>query len=527
LLPLFPSSATPSVAAAPAPASAEPATGPAVPQSAAAARLARSFPLAAVVGCDFIKEALLLGAVDSALGGVCIAGRRGTAKSVLARGVHALLPPIEVAAASYCNANPDKRGEWEDGLAARLGGKEPERAIRDAPFVQIPLGVTEDRLVGTVDIEASMKEGRTVFQPGLLAEAHRGGCGWQGASESSAPDGEGPPTLPPPPPPPGVLYVDEINLLDESIANLLLSVISDGWNVVEREGLSVRHPCRPLLIATFNPEEGPLREHLLDRIAITLSADVPPKFDDRVRAVATALEFQDSPATVQAGVDDATEALKTQVLFAREYLKEVTIGDKQVERLAGEAARGGVQGHRGELFAARVAMASAALDGRDTVSADDVAKAVQLVILPRATTTGPPPDDDDQQPPPPPPPPPPQHQDQDQDQEEQEEENEEEEPPEEEEDQARGGASGRVVGRAHACPTFVSTPTTPTSLPHSPTKCRKSLSSTPTAPSSTRTSCGSRRPNSAPWAGPAAPNPSSSPRTGGATSSPCCPRATK
>lgn len=194
----------------------------------------------------------------------------------------------------------------------------------------------------------------------------------------------------------------------------------------------MRHPCRPLLIATFNPEEGPLREHLLDRIAITLSADVPPRFDDRVAAVQAALSFQDSPVAVQQGVDEATEALKTQVLFAREYLKDVSIGEKQVERLASEAARGGVQGHRAELFAARVAMASAALDGRDTVSPDDIAKAVQLVILPRATITAPPDQEDDQQPPPPPPPPPPPSaEDQQQDEEEKEEENEEE-PPEDE-----------------------------------------------------------------------------------------------
>ena len=365
----------------------------------------RAFPLAAITGHSLLKLSLLLSAVDPSLGGVIIAGGRGTGKSVLARGLHTLMPPIEVLDNELIlekltkgdfslkpigrNLDPDKPEEWDINtnklLEETIGNdylnqvEEIPKKVKEAPFIQVPIGITEDRLVGSIDVAASLNTGGQVFQPGILAEAHR-----------------------------GVLYVDDINLLDDGIVNLILEAIGREQNNIEREGLSLSHPCKSLLIATYNPEEGALRDHVLDRFAIVLSADQSIDNTQRVEITKSVLAHAENNIKFSEKWSEESDNLSTQLILARQWLKDVKITKEQITYLVNEALRGGVEGHRSELFAVKVAKANAALRGDENVNSEDLKVAVRLVILPRAMQI--PPEDEDIQPPPPedqsPPPPP-------------------------------------------------------------------------------------------------------------------------
>jgi magnesium chelatase subunit D len=373
---------------------------------------ARPFPLSMVLGCEEIKTALLLATINPNMGGVCISGGRGTAKSVMAKGLYKIMPPIERIKGSPFNIDPTRPYQVDDFTARMLEetGQELsdlETEVIDCPFVQVPLNIMEDRLLGSVDVEESVRQGKTVFQPGLLAKAHR-----------------------------GILYVDDINLLDDELCNILFTSLAEGWVNVEREGVSVRFPCKPLLVATFNPEETGVRDHVLDRMAVCLNVDAQPlNLEQRVEAMQGVLDWSNFSDEELMEIDRQEQALTTRILFSREYFKsEVKCSTAQIKYLCEEATRAGCQGQRAEIFAAEVAKASAALEERP-VNADDLALAVKLVITPRSSYM------QMDEPPPPPPPPPPEEENQepegnaDEDDEENEDEKDEEEQEQEEEEE--------------------------------------------------------------------------------------------
>ncbi len=297
-----------------------------------------SFPFGAIVGQDEMKLALTLAAIDPSLGGVLVLGDRGTGKSTAVRALAAVLPPIDVSAACRYGCDPEPEAAHCEDCAAAL--REGPLARRTVPVavVDLPLGATEDRVAGALDIERALVAGEARFQPGLLARAHR-----------------------------GFLYVDEVNLLEDHIVDLLLDVAASGENVVERENLSLRHPARFVLVGSCNPEEGDLRPQLLDRFGLAVEIRTPSDIATRVEIVLRRDRFDRAPARFAADWAAADVAVRDAIAAARDRLVGVEAPRAILEAAARLCLRLGTDGLRGELTLLRAARALAALEDRDVV----------------------------------------------------------------------------------------------------------------------------------------------------------------
>ncbi|MEM1298373.1 MAG: magnesium chelatase ATPase subunit I [Pseudomonadota bacterium] len=288
------------------------------------------FPFTAIVGQDEMKQAIMIAAVDPTIGGVLVFGDRGTGKSTAVRALAALLPPIKARPGCAYNSQP---GDIVPGRAEDAPEGKPVEI--PTPVVDLPLGATEDRVVGALDLERALASGEKVFEPGLLARAHR-----------------------------GFLYIDEVNLLEDHLVDLLLDVAASGENVVEREGLSIRHPARFVLVGSGNPEEGELRPQLLDRFGLSVEVGSPTEIADRVEVVKRRDAFDREPEAFLK--DWAEQELDQQraIIRARKALSRVRVPDETIEDAARLCAAVGSDGLRGELTLIRAARAFAALDGK-------------------------------------------------------------------------------------------------------------------------------------------------------------------
>jgi magnesium chelatase subunit D len=306
------------------------------------------YPFAAIVGMADLKLALLLNAVSPAIGGVLVRGEKGTAKSTVVRGLGALLPPVRVVAGCRFSCDPaDPDPDCPDGPHPPGA---PERS-RPATLAELPVGATEDRLAGSLDIERALSEGVTAYEPGVLAAAHR-----------------------------GLLYVDEVNLLHDHLVDLLLDAAALGVSYVEREGVSIRHAARFLLVGTMNPEEGELRPQLLDRFGLTVEVAASRDPDERAEVVRRRLAFEAGPAAFAARFDADSRALADAVSAAQARLPHVVLPDAALRQICAVCGRFGVDGMRADLVTARAAIALAAWHGRAEVTEHDIRQAARLAL---------------------------------------------------------------------------------------------------------------------------------------------------
>jgi len=305
------------------------------------------FPFAAIVGQEEMKLALLLNVIDPKIGGVMIMGDRGTGKSTTIRALADLLPEIDVVADDPFNSDPNDPDSMND-----TGSAQPRStAKKKVPMVDLPLGATEDRVCGTIDIEKALSEGVKAFEPGLLAKANR-----------------------------GILYVDEVNLLDDHLVDVLLDSAASGWNTVEREGISIRHPARFVLVGSGNPEEGELRPQLLDRFGMHAEIRTVKEPALRVEIVEQRAEFDQNPQEFLQKYQTEQEVLQKQIVMAQELLPEVEMDYDQRVKISQVCSELDVDGLRGDIVTNRAAKAIAALEGRNEVTVDDIRRVITLCL---------------------------------------------------------------------------------------------------------------------------------------------------
>lgn len=309
------------------------------------------FPFTAIVGQERMKRALILNAINPQIGGVLIRGERGTAKSTAARALAALLPDIEVLAGSRYGCDPKRPNEWSDDSRARYAEGNLVTELRATPFVDLPVSATEDRVVGTLDIEKAIKSGEKHFEPGILASANR-----------------------------GVLYVDEVNLLDDHVVDLLLDAAAMGVNIVEREGISFSHPAKFILIGTMNPEEGDLRPQLLDRFAFSVEIEGLKDPEQRVQIMERRIAFEiDSDGFAQEWADKEKQ-LSDRISHARDRVDDVHYTRRDLLAIAALTSSFKIDGHRADLVILRGAQAHAALENRDRINQTDIVLAAELAL---------------------------------------------------------------------------------------------------------------------------------------------------
>jgi len=311
------------------------------------------FPFTAIVGQDEMKLALQLNVIDPKIGGVLIMGDRGTGKSTTIRAIADLLPEIEVVADDPFNSHPTNLELMSSEVKSQIQGNSSEIATDfiKIPMIDLPLGATEDRVCGTIDIEKALTEGVKAFEPGLLAKANR-----------------------------GILYVDEVNLLDDHLVDILLDSAASGWNTVEREGISIRHPARFVLVGSGNPEEGELRPQLLDRFGMQAEIRTVKDPTLRVKVVEERTSFDQTPMVWIDKYEEQQQELRERIVSAQQLLPSVQIDYDLRIKISEVCSRLDVDGLRGDIVTTRAAQAHAAYDNRDKVTVDDIAAIIVLCL---------------------------------------------------------------------------------------------------------------------------------------------------